>query len=244
MTTPIYAIGDIHGQLDDLHRVLALIENDGGKDASVVFLGDYVDRGPDSKGVIDLLMNGVAKGRNWTPIRGNHDRYFMRFLDDQTVYDPATRADLFWLNPRLGGDKTLLSYGINAQEDDPIEPIHAAALRAVPQDHRDFLKNLPNMHVTYSHIFVHAGLRKGIAIEDQIEDDLIWIRAAWLETPHDYGKLVVHGHTAVDAPEHHGYRVNLDAGAGYFRPLHAAVFEGRDVHVLSEDGRVPLHPQP
>lgn len=244
MTTPVYAIGDIHGQLDEVHRVLDLIHADGGKDAKIVFLGDYVDRGPDSKGVIDLLIDGINRGRNWTAIRGNHDRYFQRFLADQTVYDPATREGLFWLNERLGGDKTLQSYGIEAQEGDPLGPIHAAALKAVPQAHRDFLKNLPNMHITEDQIFVHAGLRKGIAIEDQIENDLIWIRADWLETPHDYGRLVVHGHTSVDFPEHHGYRVNLDAGAGYFRPLQAAVFEGRTVHVLDKDGRIRLHPTP
>jgi serine/threonine protein phosphatase 1 len=242
MNTPIYAIGDIHGQLDDLHRVLGLIEADGGTDAKVVFLGDYVDRGPNSKGVVDLLMNGISQGRNWTAIRGNHDRYFTRFLDDKIIHDAATRPDLFWLNPRLGGDKTLLSYGLVGQDSDPVGPLHDAALDAVPQSHRDFLKSLPNIHITPDHIFVHAGLRKGIALENQIEDDLIWIRTDWLNTPHDYGRIVVHGHTSVDYPEHHGYRVNLDAGAGYFRPLHAAVFEGRDAFVLSDQGRIPLHP--
>lgn len=244
MTAPIYAIGDIHGQLDELHRVLDLIHADGGEDAPIVFLGDYVDRGPDSKGVIDLLIDGITKGHNWTAIRGNHDRYFQRFLADQTVYDPATREGLFWLDERLGGDKTLLSYGIAARDGDPLGPVHATAISAVPQAHRDFLLNLPNMHVTDDHIFVHAGLRKGVALRDQIENDLIWIRKDWLEHPHDYGRLVVHGHTSVDFPEHHGYRVNLDAGAGYFRPLQAAVFEGRTVHVLDKDGRVPLRPTP
>ena len=243
MSTPTYAVGDIHGQLDELHRVLGLIENDGGQGAEVVFLGDYVDRGPDSKGVVDLLMNGIADGRNWTAIRGNHDRYLTRFLDDQTVYDPATRADLFWMNPRLGGDKTLLSYGVIAEENAPLDPIHKAARQAVPQAHRDFLANLPNIHMTEHLIFAHAGLRKDVAVEDQIEDDLIWIRGDWLTEPHDFGRIVVHGHTAVDFPEHHGYRVNLDAGAGYFKPLQAAVFEGQDAHVLSAKGRIPLRPK-
>jgi len=243
MSTPIYAVGDIHGQLDDLHRVLELIETDGGKDAEIVFLGDYVDRGPDSKGVVDLLMNGITGGRNWTAIRGNHDRYFTRFLDDQTVFDPATRADLFWMNPRLGGDKTLLSYGVEGEDYAPVDPIHQAALDAVPQAHRDFLDNLPNIHTTENLIFAHAGLRHGVPIEDQVEDDLIWIRGDWLTEYHDFGRPVVHGHTAVDYPEHHGYRINLDAGAGYFKPLQAAVFEGSDVHVISDKGRVPLHPK-
>ncbi len=242
MKTPIYAIGDIHGQLDELHRVLGLIHADGGPEAHIVFLGDYVDRGPDSKGVIDLLMDGIGQGRNWTPIRGNHDRYFSRFLDDKTVYDSATREGLFWLNERLGGDKTLLSYGVTGNEEDPVDPVHAAAVNAVPQAHRDFLKNLPNMHTSDDLIFVHAGLRKGVALGNQTENDLLWIRSDWLDTPHDYGRLVVHGHTAVDYPEHHGYRVNLDAGAGYFRPLQAAVFEGRTVHVLTKNGRQPLNP--
>ena len=96
------------------------------------------------------------------------------------------------------------------------------------------------MHVTDDLIFVHAGLRPGIALADQVETDLVWIRQPFLEHDGDHGRLVVHGHTALDHPAHHGNRVNLDGGAGYFRPLHAAVFEGRQGWLLTERGRVPI----
>lgn len=242
MTTPIYAIGDMHGQLEEMHRVLALIEADGGVDARVVFVGDYVDRGPDSRGVLQTLLDGQAAGRNWTMLKGNHDRYLSRFLDYGIVHDPATRPDLLWFNPRLGGDKTLSSYGVDAEDGAPLGPIREAACKAVPQSHRDFLAALPLTHQTGDLLFVHAGIRPSVALDKQIEDDLIWIRAPFLEYRKSHGPLVVHGHTSIEHPEHAGNRVNLDGGAGYFRPLHAAVFEGRNCWLLSDQGRVPLTP--
>ncbi len=242
MTNPVYAIGDVHGQLDELQRVLSLIEADGGPDAQIVLLGDYVDRGPDSRSVIDLLIGANTAGRNWTMIMGNHDRYFTRFMADATVHDPATRDDLFWLNPRLGGDKTLLSYGVDAADGDPIDSVHAAALATVPAAHVEFLQARPRSHAAGDLLFVHAGIRPGVPVNEQTENDLLWIRKGWIEDGRDHGPLVVHGHTALDHPEHYGNRVNLDAGAGYFRPLHAAVFEGRDCWLLTDQGRVPLRP--
>ncbi len=242
MTAPIYAIGDIHGQIEELERVLALIDADGGNDAEIVFLGDYVDRGQNSKAVVQKLIDGMAEGRRWTPILGNHDRYLTRFLDDMRVHDPATRPDLFWFDPKLGGDKTLLSYGVLAEVGMPLQPVLEAAREAVPQAHRDFLKQRPLMHLSDELIFVHAGLRPGVALKDQREDDLIWIRQGFLDHGGSFGRLVVHGHTALDHPEHAGNRVNLDGGAGYFRPLHAAVFEGRDCWLLTDKGREALRP--
>ncbi|GFE49415.1 serine/threonine protein phosphatase [Roseobacter cerasinus] len=240
MSDPIYAIGDVHGQLDELHRVLSLIEADGGPDAQVVLLGDYVDRGPDSCGVIQFLVDAQQQGRNWITLKGNHDRYLSRFLDDMTVYDSATSFELHWFNPRLGGDKTMASYGVTADETDPLEPVLDAARAVVPQAHRDFLNQLPLMHVMDALVFVHAGIRPGVALEDQVEEDLIWIRQGFIDDQTDHGRLVVHGHTALEWPEHAGNRVNLDGGAGYFRPLHAAVFEGQDAWLLSETGRQPM----
>ncbi|MDW3180463.1 metallophosphoesterase family protein [Roseobacter sp.] len=242
MTNPIYAIGDVHGQLEELQRVLALIEADGGPDAQLVLVGDYVDRGPDSRGVLQFLIDAAASGRNWVTLKGNHDRYLSRFLDDTIVHDPATRPDLSWFNPRLGGDKTMAAYGVEANETIPPSVIRKAALAAVPQAHRDFLSRLPLMHETEDLLFVHAGIRPGIALDKQVEDDLIWIRAPFLDHQASHGPLVVHGHTALEHPEHAGNRVNLDGGAGYFRPLHAAVFEGRTCWLLSETGRIPLRP--
>ena len=224
MPDPVYAIGDIHGQYEELQRVLGLIAADGGPDAKIVFLGDYVDRGPDSRAVVQALIEGVEAGRNWHPIKGNHDRYFTRFMTDQTIYDPATSPDLFWFNPRLVG------------------PIHTAARAVVPQHHLDFLRHLPLVHQEADLLFVHAGLRPGIPLSRQAEDDLVWIRQGFLDYAEPFDWLVVHGHTALDYPEHAGNRVNLDGGAGYFRPLHAAVFEAGSCWLLSESGRIALTP--
>lgn len=242
MTKPIYAVGDVHGQIEQLEHVLHLIEADGGPDAEIVFLGDYVDRGLNSKAVVQCLHSGVAEGRNWVCLKGNHDRYLTRFAADMTVYDPNTRTGLIWLNPRLGGDKTLWSYGILAEEGAPLEPIFEEVQTAVPQSHLSFLESCALYHETDALIFVHAGIRPGIAMHQQKEDDLLWIRDGFLDHRVSFGKLVVHGHTALEQAEHAGNRVNLDGGAGYFRSLNAAVFEGTECWLLSDAGRVPLLP--
>ena len=242
MPEPIYAVGDVHGQIDELRRVLDLIEKDGGAEAVTVFLGDYVDRGPDSKAVVQALLDGTRGGRNWTCLKGNHDRYLERFVQDMTVYDPRTSAGLAWLKPRLGGDKTLKSYGVEADDGAPLESICQQARQQVPQAHIAFLSGLPLYHETDDLILVHAGIRPGIPMQQQEEDDLLWIRDGFLDFNGSFGKLVVHGHTALHYPEHAGNRVNLDGGAGYFRPLNAAVFEGTECWLLTDAGRVPLTP--
>lgn len=259
----IYAIGDIHGQKDMLDQALALIADDGGPDAQVVFLGDYTDRGPDSRGVIETLIAGRDAGRNWVFIRGNHDRLFTRFVRHGIAHDGLVKSGVHWVNPRLGGVTTLASYGVTGvphfapqrfgDREELLHfeadrgwidetALHRAALAAVPAAHLDFLDGLPLYHKTDDLLFVHAGLRPGIALADQAEDDLIWIRDGFLDSDHDFGPLVVHGHTALDAPQHFGNRVDLDGGAGYGRPLMPAVFEGRDCWLLTDGGRVPLHP--
>ncbi len=242
MTTPIYAVGDIHGQFDDMLAVLDRIKADGGADAQIVFLGDYVDRGAQSAKVVDLLCDAQRAGRPWVMLRGNHDRYFTRFLDQGAVRDSCSASGLHWLNPRLGGDKTLASYGVIADETAEIQPLRAQALAAVPQAHRDFLGALPHIHCAGDLVFVHAGIQPGVPLDQQSPDDLIWIRDPFLNDPRDHGPLIVHGHTALTAAQHYGNRVNLDGGAGYGRPLCAAVFEGRRCWELTAQGRVPLDP--
>lgn len=243
MSEVIYAVGDIHGQIKELQRVLDLIDRDGGREAKTVFLGDYVDRGPDSKAVVQTLLEGSRSGRNWICLKGNHDRYMARFMADMTVHDPCTREGLFWFDPKLGGDKTLLSYGVEARNGAALEPIYRQAQSCVPKAHIDFLSNLPLYHETPDLILVHAGLRPGVPLDKQQEDDLVWIRNRFLDFTGSFGKLVVHGHTVVEFPQHAGNRVNLDGGAGYFRPLNVAVFEGTECWLLSKVGRVPLTPE-
>lgn len=242
-----YAIGDIHGHLELLRAQHALIAADraavGDATAPVVHLGDLVDRGPDSQGVIDYLAQGIAAGAPWQVLKGNHDRMFTRFLEDPLQPEPGLRSDLSWLHPRLGGSATLASYGVRAAADRPLAPVHAEALAAVPAAHRAFLDGRPTWLRHGAALFVHAGLRPGIAIEAQDETDLVWIRAGFLDDPRDHGALVVHGHTAIDRATHYGNRLNLDTGAAYGGPLSSVVIEGRDAWLLTPEGRVPLHPQ-
>ncbi|KAE9632250.1 metallophosphoesterase family protein [Parasedimentitalea maritima] len=243
MTSPIYAIGDIHGQLEMLETALHRIEVDGGPNARIVFLGDYTDRGPNSRGVIELLQQGQAEGRNWTALLGNHDRMFSMYLEDYPRTDSQLLVGFHWLHPRIGGVQTLESYGVEVAESDRTYEVHARAKAAVPQSHLDFLASLPSHHQEGKLLFVHAGIRPDIALEKQSENDKIWIRREFLDHSALHPWLVVHGHTHVPQPEHRGNRVNLDSGAGFGRPLTAAVFENGEAWVLGERGRVALLPE-
>ncbi len=242
MTSAIYAIGDIHGQLEMLENALHLIEQDGGRDARIVFLGDYVDRGPDCRGVLDLLVAGQKAGRNWVFLLGHHDRMFARFMHDGSTAEAKLRIGEHWLHARLGGTETLASYGVTYTEEERVYKILDRARAAVPSDHVDFLNRLVTYHHQDEVLFVHAGIRPGVSLADQTEEDLIWIRGEFLDDPRPHPWLVVHGHTPAEQAEHRGNRINLDGGAGMGRPLVPAVFEGRDCWLLTNDGRVPLIP--
>lgn len=242
MTKPIYAIGDIHGQLDYLEAALELIEADGGPDAEIVFLGDLVDRGPNSRGVIQRLMDAQAAGRNWRVIKGNHDRMFSRFVSTGEENDARILSGLGWLHPRLGGIATLTSYGVDTTSDTSSHRLFAEALDAVPQAHLDYVNTLPLYLERDELLFVHAGIAPGVPLQDQDEDDLVWIRDPFLKFTGKHPWLVVHGHTALDIPFHFGNRVDLDGGAGYGRRIYPAVFEGTDCWLLSRGGRVALSP--
>ena len=239
-----YAIGDIHGHLDQLKRLHDRIAADQvvHGNGPIVHVGDLVDRGPDCRGVVEYLRGGVAAGNDWVVLKGNHDRMFTNYLTDLNSHDMGLRIDMSWLHPRIGGSATLASYGVVNAGDRPIAPVHAEAVAAVPQNHRTFLAGLPVMYRRGDVIFVHAGIRPGIAMAQQTEDDLVWIRQEFLNDTRNHGALIVHGHTVVEAPTHYGNRVNLDSGAAYGGPLSAVVIEGEDVFHLTEDGRVPLVP--
>lgn len=238
----LYAIGDIHGQLGLLKAAHDLIADDMARHGPgpVVHVGDLVDRGPDSRGVIDFLIAGQAEGHDWTVLKGNHDRMFARFLADPWEPEPGLRAELSWLHPRLGGADTLRSYGVANAADRPVERVHADAVEAVPQTHLDFISARPTLHLAGEAVFVHAGLRPGIALEDQTETDLVWIRDPFLTATESFGPLVVHGHTALEQATHYGNRLNLDSGAAYGGPLSAVVIEGRDAALLTPSGRRQL----
>lgn len=237
-----YVIGDIHGHLDLLKRAHDLIRVDQALYGTgpVVHVGDLVDRGPDSRGVVEYLRAGVAAGEDWVVLKGNHDRLLSRFLDDPKWHDPGLRPEMGYLHPKIGGGATLVSYGVRAAADRPLAPVHAEALVAVPAAHRTFLDSRPTMFRWGEAVFVHAGIRPGVALEDQVEQDLVWIRHEFLLDKRDHGALIVHGHTAVDQATHYGNRLNIDSGAAYGGPLSAVVIEGRQGWLLTDQGRVKV----
>ena len=230
----LFVIPDIHGHLDKLTQKVALIDAHYGPDAPIVFLGDYTDRGPDSRGVLQYLIDGSLAGRDWIFLRGNHDQMFLDFLAAYPDTPPSRREDIRWLSYRSGGLETLASYGLTGLED----AVMIAA--AIPEAHRAFLDRTKLLHETDDLVFAHAGIMPGVPLADQTPLDLMWIREPFHSDPRDHGKLVVHGHTPVDFPTHFGNRVALDGGAGWGRDLHVAMFEGREGWLLTGAGRVPF----
>lgn len=242
----LYAIGDIHGQLGMLEDVHERIERDrletGDTTAPVVHLGDLVDRGPDSRGVLDFLVAGAVSGQPWITIRGNHDAMFSEFLSEAEDPDDHLHPSLTWASGRLGGLATLASYGVRSGILRARRAIWLEARDKVPESHVRFLANLPLLYAAPGLVFVHAGIRPGVPITEQTDQDLLWIREPFLSDSRDHGALIVHGHTPVDYPGHFGNRVDLDTGAGFGNKLTVAVFEGTDCWVLTESGRLALKP--
>lgn len=240
----IYAIGDVHGDLAKLQSIMERITDDwkraGRPDYKVVFIGDLVDRRSNSKGVIQYLIDGLADGQPWVILRGNHDRMFSLFLDHPANADPILRPDLTWLHPRLGGNTTLASYGINVSEDSDPAALHADALQKIPATHVQFLKSLRNFFETDDYFFAHAGVEPNTPLNEQSEDDLLWIRAPFHEHTGMYRKIIVHGHTPVPAVVHYGNRINIDTGAAYGHELSAIVIDDGHAEKLAENGRVEI----
>ena len=203
-----YVIGDIHGRLDCLNRAHALIEQDRNdysvEYASEIYLGDYVDRGPDSSGVIDCLL-ARRPYRDMVFLRGNHETMFERFL-------AATIRFEDWR--RFGGAETLISYGLSGRQLSATDHVvrDIADVR-VPVEHRDFLRSLDNYHTVGPYCFVHAGLRPRVTLEHQSIDDLTSIRHAFLDHNGSFGFIVVHGHTPVTEVDFRWNRINIDTGA-------------------------------
>lgn len=206
----IYAIGDVHGCADLLNRAFSFIDNDLArahtKRTVHVLLGDYVDRGPDSRRTFDLLIERT-KRHETVFIRGNHEQLFSDFLDR-----PSVLPD-WWL---MGGAQTLMSYGLAPRVN--CNAVEEAALRdalvlAMPASHRAFLASLRSAYICGDFFFTHAGVRPGTALELQSESDLMWIREPFLSSQENFGKMVVHGHTPVREAEIHHHRINIDTGA-------------------------------
>ena len=232
----IYAIGDIHGQLDQLKAAHLRIAEDrdrhGGGPAPVVHIGDLVDRGPDAKGVIQYLLDGLARGEDWIVLTGNHDRMFAEFRAGSDGSHERLRKGVTWQHSVMGGKATLESYGVRRKLLERDENFLRRARAAVPEAHAAFVRGLPLWYEMRGMIFVHAGIRPGFAMDAQDEDDLLWIRDEFLWHPGDHAALIVHGHTPVDEPTHYGNRVNIDTGAGWGNDLVPVVFDGGDCYAL------------
>ncbi|MDX2263745.1 MAG: metallophosphoesterase family protein [Hyphomicrobiales bacterium] len=220
----IYAIGDIHGCLAPLAALMAKLEADRaahpGVAARFVFLGDYVDRGQDSAGALDALV-GFGARHDCVFLKGNHEAMMLRFMDG----DDDMEA---WL--RNGGNETLSSYGVGAGAGP--SATRAALRRAMPAAHERFLRGLRVSAARGDYFFAHAGVRPGVPLDAQSEADLLWIRGEFLNDERDHGKVVVHGHTPVDAPDLRRNRIGIDTGAVFAGPLTAVALTARDVRFI------------
>jgi serine/threonine protein phosphatase 1 len=206
----IYAIGDIHGCLDLLERTFARIDahrrNNPIERSIEIFLGDYVDRGPASRGVIDRLIER-AVDHEAVFLKGNHEVILSAFLEDPLVLDD-------W--KKFGAMETLLSYGLKPPakiKTDDRTSLSKELAAALPASHRQFLNGLKLSFACGDYFFVHAGVRPGVTLDQQEEADLLWIRQDFLDHRDPFDKIIVHGHTPVEAPEIHANRINIDTGA-------------------------------
>lgn len=204
--TRVYAVGDIHGRLDCLNDLLTRIEQDaeiGPERRILVFLGDYVDRGPDSPGVLDALHDLSLPGFAAYFLKGNHDDMMRHLLDGDSALLPS------WL--AHGGLDTLKSYGIRPQNDTPT--LLRAFQEAVPPHHQTFLESLAYQHTEGDYLFVHAGVAPETPLDAQSEADLMWIREPFLSWPHPLEKMIVHGHSISATPDVTTARIGIDTGA-------------------------------
>ncbi|MDR3514671.1 MAG: metallophosphoesterase family protein [Azospirillaceae bacterium] len=239
-------MGDVHGERRRLEALLTMITADIAADIAgdadglaapsvLVFLGDYVDRGAESRGVLDILCAmAMTAARGDGPVcrflLGNHEAAMLAFIKD-----PVAGAG--WLN--FGGAETLASYGVTPSvgvvDRARCESLRDQLLARLPPGHRAFLQSLESMVVLGDYLFVHAGIRPGIALEHQSQDDLLWIREPFLSSRRDHGKVVVHGHTVVDQPLILANRICIDTGAYDTGRLTALRLRGTDRHMIQTE---------
>jgi serine/threonine protein phosphatase 1 len=205
------AIGDIHGMLDKLDLVLTELLPTLPDDTCLIFVGDYVDRGPNSREVIDKLMRLKVERPDTIMLMGNHER--------MTV-DAHGGGDMeVWLNN--GGEYTLKSYGLKENEADQL-----------PAEHIDFMRSLDLMYEIEGYIFVHAGLRPGVPVHKQNEHDLIWIREPFYLAEPTWEGTVVFGHTPFPAPFRRPGMIGIDTGAVYNNKLCCLELPGETFHKI------------
>ena len=221
-----YVVGDIHGRLDLLEKLLEKIHADIAARAPcetlLVFVGDLIDRGPDSARVVEALRTYNHPNVRTIFLLGNHEEVLLRILDGETSLIPS------WLN--FGGAQCLESYGLASKEVAVAAERDALALirRAIPPYHSDFLRSFVDSCRFGDYLFVHAGIRPGIELHDQRQSDLRWIREPFLLDESDHGFVVVHGHTISQEVEEKTNRIGIDTGAFATGILTALAIEGAD----------------
>lgn len=217
----VYAIGDIHGRsdlLDRLHEgILADTTVRPAEERLIVYLGDYIDRGEDSAGVVDRLVEQPLPGFDAVHLCGNHEDFLLRFLLDERVAP-------HWLYN--GGDATLASYGVPVEND--WSRMQRSLVRALPRRHLAFLENLALSYEVGDYLFVHAGIRPGLPLDGQRREDLLWIRNEFLAATASHGRIVVHGHSIAHEAEFRSNRIGIDTGAYMTGRLTCLVLEGAE----------------
>ena len=226
----VYAIGDIHGCRAELDLLLGRITDelsDVGRTGHLIFLGDYIDRGPDSAGVLDRLVEGPIPGSRQSFLAGNHEEALLAILDGDI------EALNGWL--RYGGLDTLRSYGIDRAAIVRLgSGLAAHMLEIIPSTHVDFLRACADYVQAGDYLFVHAGIRPGIPIGEQDSADLRWIRSGFLDDDQsNHGVMVVHGHSVAKEPEIRSNRIGIDTGCYRTGRLTALVIDGRETRFLS-----------
>lgn len=241
----VYAVGDVHGRRDLLAKLVEAIEQDdaeaGAAQTTVVMLGDLVDRGPESAGVVDLVRQWQRQ-RNVRVLGGNHEEMFLKSF---------TSAEMMRHFLRHGGRETVHSYGVDQSalsQAQSIEEMQQMIADAVPQADRDYIAGFEDMIRIGDYLFVHAGIDPAIDLAEQRVQDLRWIREPFLSFSEPHGLVVVHGHTISDEPEDRGNRIGIDTGAYASGRLTALVLEGAHRRYIEavegEDGKITAAPRP
>lgn len=226
----VYAIGDIHGRRDCLDELIGMIDADdaarGRADTTLVLLGDLVDRGADSRGVVERAMH-IAKSPKSVLLMGNHEEILIRAWEGD-----RKAAGLFH---RVGGRETLLSYGVSEAEYDACDLGDLAGLIAkhVPVDHIAFMRGFIDQWQCGDYLFVHAGIRPGLPLDEQRPSDLRWIRREFLDDPREHGVMVVHGHSITEDVDERANRIGIDTGAFASGKLTGLGIEGAERWILS-----------
>ena len=230
--TRLYAIGDIHGSQVPLRLLRDAVREHAEahpiERKCLIYLGDYIDRGFDSRAVIDLILNEPLPGFEHVFLKGNHEDGMLRFLAD------GSNA-LFWV--AYGGIATMFSYGVKppdpVTDENQLLRARQDLARNLPPEHLDFLGRLARYHVEGDYLFVHAGIRPGVPLEEQRDEDLLWIREEFLQSRQEFGKCVVHGHSITREPDFQFNRIGIDTGAFASGTLTCLVLEGTKQELLA-----------